>query len=124
MARDMIVLTDASLITCVVQRGLADTLVRAAIESGAQGATIYHAHGCGVRERLGLLGLAVEVEKEVVNVVVANDQRDRIFEKIYDTAQLDTPGMGIIFVTPLEKMATYVPEEVAERLAGEKDDRE
>ena len=119
MPKEITVLTDASLVTCVVQRGVADTLVQAAIDAGAQGATVYHAHGSGVRERLGLLGLAVEVEKEVVNIVVANDQRDRIFEKIYFAAQLDTPGMGIIYVTPLEKMATYIPKEIAERLTRE-----
>jgi len=122
MPKEMTVLTDASLITCVVQRGVADTLVQAAIEAGAPGATVYHAHGSGVRERLGLLGVAVEVEKEVVNIVVANDQRDRIFEKLYSAAQLDTPGMGIIYVTPLEKMATYIPKEVAARLAREEAD--
>lgn len=119
MAKEITVLTDASLITCVVQRGVADRVVAAAIEAGAQGATIYHAHGSGVRERLGVLGLAVEVEKEVINIVVANDQRDRVFEKIYFAGQLDTPGMGLVYVTPLEKMATYIPKAVAERLAKE-----
>ena len=118
MAKDITVLTDASLITCIVQRGLADTIVKAAIEAGAQGATIYYARGSGVRERLGILGLAVEVEKEVVNIVVANDQRDRVFEKIYFAGQLDTPGMGLAYVTPLEKMATYIPKEIADRLAA------
>ena len=119
MAKEITVLTDASLITCIVQRGAADAIVQAATEAGAQGATIYYAHGSGVRERLGVLGLAVEVEKEVVNILVANDQRDRIFEKIYFAGQLDTPGMGLVYVTPLEKMATYIPKEVAERLAAE-----
>jgi nitrogen regulatory protein PII len=102
-----------------VQRGVADAIVEAATSAGAQGATIYYAHGSGVRERLGVLGLAVEVEKEVVNIVAANDQRDRIFEKIYFAGKLDTPGMGIVYVTPLEKMATYIPREVADRLAKE-----
>lgn len=119
MSKDITVLTDASLITCIVQRGVADTIVKAATEAGAQGATVYHAHGSGVRERLGLLGIAVEVEKEVVNIVVANDQCDRVFERIYFAGQLDTPGMGLVYVTRLEKMATYVPREVAERLARE-----
>ena len=123
MAKEITVLTDASLITCVVQRGVADRVVAAAIEAGAQGATIYHAHGSGVRERLGVLGLAVEVEKEVINIVVANDQRDRVFEKIYFAGQLDTPGMGLVYVTPLEKMATYIPKAVAERLAKEEAQR-
>ena len=114
--KEIIVLTDVSLITCIVQRGLADTIVAAAQDAGAHGATIFYARGGGVRERLGLLGLAVEVEKEVINIIVANDQVDKIFERMYVTGNLDTPGMGFIYVTPLEKAGTFIPQDIAERL--------
>ena len=115
--KEITILTDVSLITCVVQRGRADDVVKAAQEVGAQGATVYYARGCGVRESLGVLGLAIDVEKETINILVANDQIDRIFEKMFIAGQLDTPGMGIIYVTPLEKAATYVPNEIVEKLA-------
>jgi nitrogen regulatory protein PII len=114
--REITVLTDVALITCIVQKGLADPMVDAAREAGAQGATVYYARGSGIRERLGILGIAVEVEKEVVNIVVAKDQVDRVFEKMYLAGHLDTPGMGFIYVTPLDKAATYIPHEVEERL--------
>lgn len=119
--RDIIVLTDVALITCIVQRGLADTIVDAAQDAGAQGATVYYARGSGVRERLGVLGLTVEVEKEVITIVVASDQVDRVFESMYLAGKLDTPGMGYIYVTPLEKAATHIPQEIAARLLGERD---
>ena len=115
--RDIVVLTEVSLITCIVQRGLADNLVQAAQEAGAQGATIYYGRGSGVRERLGLLGITVEVEKEIINILVANDQVDTVFEKMYLAGNLDTPGMGLMYVTPLDKAATYVPQEIVEKLA-------
>jgi len=118
--REIIVLTDVSLITCVVQRGLADDVIKAAQEAGAQGATTYYARGSGVRERLGILGVAVEVEKEVINIVVANDQVERVFEKMYLAGQLDTPAMGIIYTTPLEKLATHIPNEIIEKLDARK----
>ncbi len=117
--RDITVLTDVSLITCVVQRGYADDVIRAAQEAGAQGATTYFARGSGVRERLGILGVAVEVEKEMINVVVANDQVERVFEKMFLAGQLDTPAMGFIYITQLEKAATYIPDEILQRLAVE-----
>ena len=119
--REITVLTDVSLITCIVQRGIADTIVKAAQEAGAQGATVHYAHGEGVRERLGILALAVEVDKEVINVVVAKDQADRILERMYIAGNLDTPGMGFIYLTPLEKAATYIPREIAEKLEKEED---
>ena len=117
--RDITVLTDVSLITCVVQRGYADDVIKAAQEAGAQGATTYFARGSGVRERLGLLGVAVEVEKEMINIVVANDQVERVFEKMFLAGQLDTPAMGFIYVTALEKAATYIPDEILQRLDAE-----
>ncbi len=118
--KEITVLTDVSLITCIVQRNMADTIVKAAQESGAQGATVYYARGSGVRERLGIIGLAVEVEKEVINIIVASDQVDRIFERMYVAGKLDTPGMGFMYVIPLEKAATYIPEEIAQKLARNK----
>ncbi len=115
--REITVLTDVALITCIVQRGVANKITDAAREAGAQGATVHFAKGMGVRERLGILGLAVEVEKEIVQIMVSTDQVDHVFEKIYLAGELDTPGMGIMFITPLEKAATYIPHDVMEKLA-------
>lgn len=114
--REITVLTDAALITCIVQKGEADAVVRAARTAGAQGATIHYAKGTGVRERLGLLGVAVEVEKEVINVVVASDRVDAVTDAMIEVGKLDTPGMGILYVNALEMAATYVPPEVLERI--------
>lgn len=114
----IVVLTDAVLITCIVQRGAAEQAVQAARRAGAQGATIFYARGTGVRQKhLGVLGVTLSAEKEVIYIVAASDQADRIFEKLYTAANLDTPGMGMIFMTPLDKMATYVPQEIIDRFA-------
>ena len=117
--RSITYLTDVKLITCVVQRGLGEKIVRAARGAGAQGATIFYAKGSGVRERLGVLGVAVEVEKEVVNIVVSSEQASDVFDRVYLAGELDTPGMGFMYVTALERAATYVPPEVLERLETE-----
>lgn len=114
--RAFTVLTDVSMITCVVQRGKAEAVVQAAQEAGAQGATIYYGHGSGVRERLGLLGLAVDVEKEIITILCGDDQLDRVFERMFVAAELDLPGAGIIYVTKLEKAATFVPQEIIDRI--------
>ena len=114
--RKITYLSDVALITCIVQRGAGDDIVRAAQDAGAQGATVYYAKGGGIRERLGVLGVAVEVEKEVVNIIVSTDQKEMVFNSIYLAGQLDTPGMGIAFITPLDKAATYVPPDVIDRL--------
>jgi len=116
--REFMVLTDVSMITCVVQRGKADAVVQAAQEAGAQGATIYYGYGSGVRERLGVLGLAIDVEKEIITTLVADDQVDRIFERMYLAGEMDVPGAGIIYITKLEKAATYIPQDIIDRVAA------
>jgi len=108
--KNITVLTDLNLITCIVQKGAADDIVKAAVEAGAQGATIHYARGTGVRERLGLLGVAIESEKEVINIMVSSEMTDMVFEALYLAGKLDTPGMGIIFVVPVLKAATYIPD--------------
>lgn len=113
---EMIVMVDAVLITAIVQRGAADEVVQAAQEAGAQGATIFHARGTGIRQKhLGILGLMVNSDKEVVYIVAPEDQADLLFERIFIAAKMDTPGMGILWMTRLEKMATYIPHEIAAR---------
>ncbi len=74
-----------------------------------QGSTVHMGVGTGVRERLGILGVAVDVEREIISVMVPQDQTDRIFERMFLAGRLDTPGMGYIYVTPLMQAATYIP---------------
>lgn len=121
--REITVLTDVTLITCIVQRDIADTIIKAAREAGVQGATIHFARGTGIRERLGLMGVAVEVEKEVINIVVSREQVERVFEKMYLAGNLDTPGMGIMYITHLEKAATYIPPDVLQKLTAPGDSK-
>ena len=118
MSREMVVLTDVKLITCIVQRGNADAIIQAARAAGAQGATVHYARGMGVRERLGVLGVAVNVQKEVISVIVSTEQVERVFQKMYVAGNLDTPGAGIMFTTDVEKAATFVPREVLRSVGG------
>jgi nitrogen regulatory protein P-II 1 len=112
-------LTDVALITCIVTAGRGDTVIQAAQAMGAAGALVYHARGIGPRERLGLLGIAIEAEKDVVNILVATDYQEVVFEAVYRAAELNRPGAGMAYITPVEKMATFVPREVRERISGQ-----
>ena len=120
--RNITYLTDVFLLTCVVQNGLSEIVLKAARDLGTAGAISHHARGTGVRERLGLLGIAVEAEKEVINILVPSEQRDLVYDTLYRAAGLDVTGKGFIYMTPLEKVSTYIPESLQTRLdknAGE-----
>jgi nitrogen regulatory protein PII len=125
IGNELIVLTDLMLLTVVVQRGAADLVVQVAMDAGAQGATVFHAHGTGIRQKhLGILGLTVNTEKEIIYIVVPAEQADHLFERVFVAAKMDTPGMGILWLTRLEKMATYIPHDIAARFGVHTERRE
>ena len=111
-------LTDAWLITCVVSTATkqANKMLLAARDAGARGALGHYARGYGARERLGALGVAVETEKDVIDVLVSSEQRDIVFEAMFTAGGLDKPGAGHMYVTPVERLATYVPDSIMDRL--------
>ncbi|MBK5967214.1 MULTISPECIES: P-II family nitrogen regulator [Thiorhodovibrio] len=113
------VLTDVVLITCVVSAGRGDAVILAAREMGAAGALVSHARGIGLRERLGLLGIAIEADKDVVSLLVASDHQDVVFEAVCQAADLGRPGAGLAYISPIERLATFIPREVLERLADQ-----
>ncbi len=115
--RTITYLTDACLITCILQKELAESVLEAAKNCGAQGATISYAIGTGVRERMGLLGMAVDEQKEVIRIIVSKEQSELIFETMYLSGQLDKPGKGIMFMSNLDRVATFIPDEVMNKFA-------
>ena len=120
MARDITYLTDVFLITCVVESGLADKIIEAATNVGAQGATINYARGTGIRNRMGLLGVTIDEQKEIISIIVSKEQSKRVFESMYLAGDLDTPGKGIMWMVKLDRVATHIPKDVIKRAAGSK----
>src|SRR3954454_14810967 len=117
MSETMTYLTDATMITAVVPAGRADDLLKAARDVGARGGGIVHqARGTGARELLGLLGIAVEAERELINIVVPTEYQELVANAIFHAGGLDKPGGGYLYLTALEKVATYIPEASMARL--------
>jgi nitrogen regulatory protein P-II 1 len=114
--RNITYLSETNLITCVLQSGLAEDVLDAAKNCGAQGATISYARGTGIRERMGLIGVTIDEQKEVIRIIVSDEQADRVFDAMYLAGKLDTPGKGIMFMTKLDRVATYIPEEVLKKI--------
>jgi nitrogen regulatory protein PII len=117
---DVIYLTDVSTITCVVAAARADEVLLAGRDAGAGSAIVQTVQGYGMRERLGVLGVAVEAQQAVITFLVSTDQQDVIFDTIYRVAGFDQMGAGFMYITPLDKAATYVPKSIRERLDLEK----
>lgn len=109
------ILTDVVQVTCVVDHGVGEEVVKAARGAGAGGAVIHSARGVGVRERMGLLAIAMEAEKDIVQMLVGSDQAEMVAHAIFSTVDLGRPGGGMVYLTPLESVATYLPKDIHDR---------
>ncbi|MEN8107424.1 MAG: P-II family nitrogen regulator [Pseudomonadota bacterium] len=115
--REITYLTDVSLLTCVVQPGHIGAILKAARDIGANAGAISHtARGIGLRERLGVWGVAVEAGRDIISILVSSETRDLVYDTLYRAGGLDVPGRGFIYITPLEKVSTYIPESMRARL--------
>lgn len=90
----------------IVQRGKASRPVQAALRAGALSATVSFGRGMGVRQRMGLLGLAIDEEKEIMVVVVRDESIDQVLRSMVRAGNLDQPGVGFVFVLPVEQLVS------------------
>lgn len=96
------------MIIAIVQRGKADTPVNAAIKAGAPAATVFFGRGQGMRERLGILGVAVQPEKEIIFVILEEWLVEQVLSAMVKAGHLDKPGIGFVFVVPVDRAIGFV----------------
>lgn len=95
------------LLTIVTQRKLGDAILDAALEAGATGATFFYAQGTGVRQKLGILGMFIESEKQVVFVVTDPAHADAVLKAVTKAGHLEEPGMGFAYVQEVIKAVGF-----------------
>lgn len=100
--------TEFELITFVVQRGKMDKVIKEVLKAGAAGATMFFARGTGVRERLKLMGIFIQPEKEVAFIITKKQDTEKFLDVIVKAANLDKPGQGIVFVQPVSKVVGFL----------------
>jgi len=116
MKANITYLTDVVTVTCVIKHGLGEKAVAVAREIGVSGEIIYNARGAGLRERLGIWGIALEMDKDVVTMITSIEKRDALIHHLYTRLRLNQPGAGGIYSVALDKVATYIPEEMLQEL--------
>jgi nitrogen regulatory protein PII len=99
---------ELKLITCIVERGKGDGIVDEALRCGAQAATIFDARGRGIREKIGVSGMFIKAEKDVVMIVAGGDSVNRVFERVVTIGGLREKGKGFAFIQPVEKAVGFL----------------
>jgi nitrogen regulatory protein PII len=95
------------LITCVLYRGGSSEVMKALHRRGLNSAYLHHARGSAIGDPIGKDGLPNHFEKEIVSVVVPQAQSDEVFEFIFDTAQIDRPHGGFLYMERLRRAGIY-----------------
>ncbi|MFH1352434.1 MAG: P-II family nitrogen regulator [bacterium] len=91
------------LITCIVEQGKADGIIKEILKMGISGVTSFRGVGTGVREKIGLKGRLIEPEKDVFMTVVPEEKTDDMFGRIIELANLKETARGFVFVQDVEK---------------------
>lgn len=95
-------LNDLTLITGIVSTtGGAEALGTIALRLGAGVPMLTLAEGTGIRDRLGLLRIAIPPEKELVHLIVPTQDAAGLMRLLIDEGRLDRPGGGFLYQTRL-----------------------
>ena len=68
-----------------------------------------------LRDRMGLMGVTIDEQKEIIRIIVSKEQSNRVFESMFLAGNLDTPGKGIMWMVKLDRVATHIPKDVMKR---------
>ena len=87
----------------VVDKGKANDVIESSKKAGARGGTIFGARGSGIHETHKLFSMEVEPEKEVVLILVTEEETQKICDAIVTDMKLEEPGNGVLYVQRLLK---------------------
>ena len=94
------------IITCILPKGVAVCVIEKLRDTyGLISANIKSARGVGKITPLAYRGVGGQSEKEILTVVVPTESADELFEFIYETAEINRPHGGLIYMNALS-MAT------------------
>ena len=83
-------------------------------EKGIITANVNTARGMGKLTPNAYRGVGEQTEKEILDVVIESERADEIFEFIYETAEINRPHGGIIYMSALQQASAYSLPEIPE----------
>ena len=95
-----------TLITVILNTGLAEDAMAAARKAGASGGTIINARGTGKEEDVSFFGIQIVPEKEMLIILAEKSQETAILEAIRTLPCLQKKGTGITFCSDVNNFTT------------------
>ncbi len=98
------------LICVIVNKGFSDLVMEAARKAGARGGTVVNARGTGNKEIEKFYGVVIHPDKELVLIVIEEENKAKVMEEIYKDCGLETRSQGIVFALPVKDVKGIVEE--------------
>ena len=70
--------------------------------AGATGGTVINAHGTSTEDDVKFFGAPLVPEKEILMIVMKNEEADAVIDAISSMEILKKKGMGIVFSLPVK----------------------
>jgi hypothetical protein len=90
----------ANVICIISTPGKADKLAQVALELGTCIPLITKGQGTGIRDKIGLLRIAIPPDKELVHLTMPEHDFNSVFKLLIEEVGLNNPGSGYIYRTP------------------------
>jgi len=90
-------------ICCIVQRGEANRVARVALDMGSGVPSVSFGTGTGIRDKLGLLRIAIPAQKEIIHLALSPHDAETVLRMMIRGGELDRPGKGFMFNYPIHK---------------------
>jgi len=99
---DAVLLDKLSYVMCVLSvPGSGEQLAKIALDLGICVPMITLGTGNDIRDQLGLIRVTISAEKEIVHLVMPEQDSDSIIKLLVEQGRLDRPGRGFIYQTPV-----------------------
>lgn len=100
--QDIHFLDKLSYIICVLSiPGSAESLAKIALDLGICVPLVTSGTGNDIRDQLGLIRITISPEKEIVHLIMPEQDTNNVIRLLAEEAKLDKPGRGFIYQTPV-----------------------
>ncbi len=97
--------TPYELILSIIQKGNSEHVMDAARSAGATGGTILHAKGTGVTGARKFFGMSLADEREMVFIVVPQEDKAQVMRAIIRDAGANSPAQALVLSLPITEAA-------------------
>lgn len=94
-----------SLVVAICDNGFSENVMEAARAAGAGGGTVVHAKGAAGETSKRFAGVALASEKEMVLILVRQEERRAVMQAVMDRAGVHSPAHTVLFSLPVEDIA-------------------